>query len=367
VACGNVAHYVRIKYGEFRANFQGPPSDQGVKQQQYHGFIVKKRQLLIGFALLVAVGAALWWRTRPPAGTVWQGYAEADYVTVGPTEQGKLIQLLVARGDRVAAGAVLFTQDPVDDQAALAQAQAAQAQAQAQLDNLRQGSKPAEIAAAQANLADARATADKAADDLRRNQMLLRTGFATPQLVAQESADSRSAEAHVASMAAALALAQAPSGRDAEIAAQQQQVAALEAATKQAQWMLDQRTARAPAASVVADVMAQPGETLDAGAGVISLLPPENIFVRFFVGETELARVHLGDKVKLVCDSCPDNLVGTVSFIAPEAEYTPPVIYSDSQREKLVTEVEARPPLAQAVLLNPGMPVEVSPIGTTTK
>jgi len=324
-----------------------------------------KRRLLVGLVLVLVIVGALWWRTRTPGGVVWQGYAEADYVTIGPTEQGKLTELLVARGDHVSAGQVLFTQDKINDQAALAQAQAAQAQAEAQLDNLRQSERPEEIAAAEANLAGAQAAEAKAADDLRRNRMLLRSGFATQQLVAQETQDEATAAAQVKMMQATLELAKAPSGRDEAIMAQEQQVAALAAATKQAQWMLDQRTGRAPAAGVIADVLAQPGETLDAGDGVISLLPPENIFVRFFVGETELAHVHLGDQVKLVCDSCPTNLTGTISFIAPEAEYTPPVIYSDSQREKLVTEVEARPPLAQATLLNPGMPVEVSPLAAT--
>ena len=321
-----------------------------------------KKRWLIGLILVAAVGGALWWRTRPAGAVFWQGYAEADYVTVGPTLQGRLTQIMVARGTQVKAGDVLFTQDDVDDRAALAQAQAAQAQAEAQLADLRQGSKPQEIAAAEANLADAQATADKAADDLRRNQALLLTGFATRQLVSEEQSDARSAAAHVTSMKAALDLAKAPTGRDAVIAAQVQQVAGLRAATAQMQWRLDQRTGRAPAAGKIADVLAQPGETLNAGDGVISLLPPGNIFVRFFVGETQLANVHLGDQVRLVCDSCPKNLTGAVSFIAPETEYTPPVIYSDSQRDKLVTEVEAVPPPDQATLFNPGMPVQVFPM-----
>ena len=321
---------------------------------------MKKRFIFILLLVLVVAGA-LWWRTRPAGPLFWQGYAEADYVTIGPTLQGRLTAVTVERGDHVAAGAVLFTQDDADDRAALAQSQALQAQAQAQLMDLQQGSKPAEIAAAEANLAEARAAAEKAAQDLARNEALLRTGFATRQLVAEEQADARSTAAHVASLEAMLALAKAPSGRAAAIAAQAQQVLGLAAATRQAQWRVDQRTGRAPAAGVIADVLARPGETLDAGDGVISLLPPQNIFVRFFVGETELAHVHLGDRVRFVCDNCPSDLIGTVSFIAPSTEYTPPVIYSDTQREKLVTEVEARPPPAQASLLNPGMPVEVLP------
>jgi HlyD family secretion protein len=106
-------------------------------------------------------------------------------------------------------------------------------------------------------------------------------------------------------------------------------------------------------------VLARPGETMAAGAPVISILPPENIFVRFFVPETALAGLHRGEPVTFGCDGCPPGLVGTISFISPTAEYTPPVIYSESTRAKLVYAIEARPKPDQAALLNPGQPIEV--------
>ena len=95
---------------------------------------------------------------------------------------------------------------------------------------------------------------------------------------------------------------------------------------------------------------------------MVSLLPPENIFVRFFVPEPRLAEVHGGDRVALLCDRCPGDLTATVSFISPQAEYTPPVIYSETIRAKLVYMVEARPPRDRAGLLNPGQPVAVRPL-----
>jgi len=73
--------------------------------------------------------------------------------------------------------------------------------------------------------------------------------------------------------------------------------------------------------------------------------------------------VHRGDEVAIICDKCPAKFRATISFIAPQAEYTPPVIYSESSRSKLVYLVEARPPREKASQLNPGQPVGVRPVG----
>jgi HlyD family secretion protein len=101
---------------------------------------------------------------------------------------------------------------------------------------------------------------------------------------------------------------------------------------------------------------------MQAGAPVVSLLPPENIFVRFFVPEAALSSIHRGDTVALRCDGCPQGLSAVISFVSPTAEYTPPVIYSESSRAKLVYLIEARPKPEQAALLNPGQPMDVRPL-----
>jgi HlyD family secretion protein len=134
-----------------------------------------------------------------------------------------------------------------------------------------------------------------------------------------------------------------------------------------AQWRLDQRSVVAPVGGRVADVLARSGETMTAGEPVVSLLPPQNIFVRFFVPEANLASLHRGDRVEFTCDGCPAGLAGTISYISPTAEYTPPLIYSETTKAKLVYRIEVRPPPEQAVLLNPGQPIEVRPTvaGTT--
>jgi HlyD family secretion protein len=318
--------------------------------------------VLVTIVVLAAAGAGWWWTTRDPPRVEWQGYAEADFIKVAPTQQGLLTSLFVARGSKVASGAPLFEQDDTADRAARDQTERQLKQAEEQLANLQAGGKPTEIQQAEASLADAKAARDKIEGDLRRNEVLVKTFAATQQLVDQERADLRSANAKVQGLEAALAQMRAPLGREGEIKAQQQLTESLRAAVSMAQWRIDQRHVMAPAAGIVADVLARPGETIPAGGPVVSLLPLENIFVRFFVPETRLAEVHGGDKVALLCDRCPADLTATISFISPQAEFTPPVIYSEASRSKLVYMVEARPPREQARLINPGQPIAVRPL-----
>ncbi|MGO4872241.1 MAG: HlyD family secretion protein [Roseiarcus sp.] len=321
------------------------------------------RQIVV-LLTLAAVCAVGWWvflRPGPPGPEQWQGYADADFVKVGPTQQGLITAVRVERGDRVVKGAPLFEQDDADDRYAVEQATRLLQQARDQLTNLQNPGKPTEIAAAEANLRDAVAARDKVLADLDRNQVLLKSGAATAQTVDEERADLSSAIAKIAADQAALDQAKAPLGRPGEITAQTSAVEAAEAALAMARWRLAQRSVVSPVTGVVADVLARAGETLDAGAPVVSLLPPENIFIRFFVPEPSLAHVRLGDTVALLCDNCPADMTGTVSYIAPQAEYTPPFIYSETTRSKFVFLAEARPKPAEATSFNPGQPVTVQP------
>ncbi len=321
---------------------------------------------LIAAAIVIlmtaAAGAGWWWITRVPKPVEWQGYAEADFIKVGPTQQGLLTSLYVARGSKVEAGAPLFDQDDTNDRASHDQTERQLRQAEEQLSNLQAGGKPTEIQQAEANLADAHAARDKLEADIKRNEELVKIGGVSKQLFEDQRADLRSAVAKTQALEAAVAQLRAPLGREGEIKAQKQLVESLRAAVAMAQWRIDQRHVTAPAAGVVADVLARPGETIPAGGPVVSLLPPENIFVRFFVPEPRLAEVHNGDKVALLCDRCPADYSAAVSFISPQAEFTPPVIYSESSRAKLVYMVEARPPRDRAAVINPGQPVAVRPL-----
>ena len=149
------------------------------------------RRILVLAALAAIVLAAAWTLLRPraPAPIAWQGYAEADFVKVGPTQPGLLTAVHVARGDRVVKGQPLFEQDAADDRAAVDQARRLLQQARDQLANLLSPAKPSEIEQAKANLQDAQAARDRAQEDLRRSSALLKSGSATQQIVDQEETD----------------------------------------------------------------------------------------------------------------------------------------------------------------------------------
>lgn len=312
--------------------------------------------------LVGGLAAGWWWTNRVPPPIEWQGYADADFLKIGPTQQGLLTSLAVQRGMNVKAGAPLFDQDDVNDREARDQANRQLGQAEQQLANLLTSARATEIQQAEANLADAVASREKIEIDLKRNEELVKTGGVSKQVVENQRHDLRSAIAKVDGFQAALAQKREPMGREREITAQQAAVEAFHAAVAMAQWRLDQRHVTAPADGVIADVMARPGETLAAGGVVVSLLPPENRYVRFFIPEPQLPLIHYGDTVALRCDGCPPDLTGTVSFIAPQAEYTPPVIYSETIRAKLVYMAQAHPPRDRAIVINPGQPVSVRPI-----
>jgi HlyD family secretion protein len=136
------------------------------------------------------------------------------------------------------------------------------------------------------------------------------------------------------------------------------EAAALGEALRQAEWNLSQKSPLAPNSGLVFDTLFEVGELVPAGTPVVVLLPAAGRKARFYVPEPHLASLHPGDKVKLRFDG--GELPATISFISPQAEYTPPVIYSRDSRSKLVYLIEARPDPTDAARLKPGQPLEVT-------
>ena len=289
----------------------------------------------------------------PPFAT---GYVEGDYVLIAPVTTAQIDRLAVARGDRVSAGQLLVGLEQRDAEIALKQAIAALARADSQLANLREGRRPEEIRVIEANLASARAQADEARRSLTRLDRLVSTGAATRSQQEDAATALSIAEANAAAIEANLAVARLPA-RAQEIAAAEATLRGAEADLERAQWLLGKRHLTAPAAGVIADVIRNPGEVAGPAAPVLSLLPDGAVKLRLYVRESQVALVAPGARLRVHFDACPPGLTATVSYVSDAPEFTPPVIYSLQNRQKLVYLIEARPDLGAA--LKPGQIVDV--------
>jgi HlyD family secretion protein len=131
-----------------------------------------------------------------------------------------------------------------------------------------------------------------------------------------------------------------------------------EARLNSARTRLDRRKVVSPVAGSVQEVYFRVGEMVQAGRPIVSLLPPENVRVRFFVPQAVLPQIHIGDPIAISCDGCARDLTAHVNFISAQAEFTPPVIYSLEERVRLVFRIEAIPDRPEAVRV--GQPVSVT-------
>jgi HlyD family secretion protein len=288
----------------------------------------------------------------------WQGYVEGEFVYLSSSQSGTLTQLSVQRGQSVAAGAPVFALESVDETAGLQQAQHQLAAAHAQLADILTGKRTPEVNVTKAQLAEAVANARKAALQLTRDEAQLRAGGIPQGQLDDSRAQAETTAAQVRELTNQVAVANLP-GRMQQIAAQQAQISAAQAAVAQAQWKLDQKRVAAPRDGLVYDTLYRVGEWVQAGNSVVQMLPPKNVKVRFFAPESVVGALSPGRAVVVHCDGCAADVPAKITYISSEAEYTPPVIYSNETRAKLVFMVEAHPSVADAPKLHPGQPVQV--------
>ena len=130
-----------------------------------------------------------------------------------------------------------------------------------------------------------------------------------------------------------------------------------EARVNTSETRLARRKGFAPVAGTIQQVYFREGEMVPAQRPVLSIMPPGNMKIRFFVPETELPKLAIGEEVKVTCDNCSSDLAARIYFIATTAEYTPPVIYSLDERNKLVYLIQARPSKPDS--LRVGQPISV--------
>jgi len=314
---------------------------------------------ILAHACLVPVLAGLGACTETKV-SGYQGYVEGEYVLVAAPTAGRLDKRYVVRGVEVEAGAALFALETENEQAQRSEAEERVRSAEARATNLTAARRPTEIAAIVAQESQAAAARKLAASQLEQQQALYARGYISRASLDTARANFDREVARVAEIEAQLKTARAAIGRDKEIAAATAEVDAARAQLAQAEWRLRQRAIPAPSGGRIHDTFYSEGEWVGAGAPVVSLLPPGNVRIRFFVPETALGSVVVGQPVRANCDGCSAPIAAKVSYISKQAEYTPPVLYTREQRAKLVYLVEARPEAADAARLRPGQPLDIA-------
>ena len=295
--------------------------------------------------------------TASPPGTV-QGYVEGEFIYIAAPLPGRLESLFVDRGTKVRAGESLFELENIQEKSAREETKLRLAQLRAQVADAKKGRRPTEIESSSAQLNSARVALQFSEKELARYERLLIARVVPAQEVERMRSGRDQERQRVTQLEAELGTARLGSRSD-QIAAAEASARSLEAVLARSEWDLAQKRQTAPAAGLVFDTLYRKGEWIAAGRPVVVLLPPQNIKVRAFVPQPLVAAIHQGDKVRVAVDGAQASFSGTVTFVSPQAEYTPPVIYSRESRQKLVYMVELGFDPATAVQLHPGQPVDV--------
>jgi HlyD family secretion protein len=314
--------------------------------------------VLGGLAVLLLAWLLL--APRSAAGPTLSGYVEGETLYLASPVAGTVARLGVRRGQRVAAGALLFVVEPGQRAALSEEAEAELAAARAQAEDARKGQRPAELAILEAERDSAAAAAREARILLDRTDALVRRGiYARVRLdearAAWQTAAARLAAANGRIEAATLGR------REDEIRAADARVEQARARRAETGERVSDMAPAAPAPGTIEDVFYQSGEWAAANQPIVALIPDDRVFVRFFVPQDQVAAYRTGARVRFRCDGCGDDLAATIAYVSPRPEFTPPVIYSRESRDRLVFMVEARPDAG--VRLVPGLPVDVYPIG----
>ena len=310
-----------------------------------------KRLLLLPALILAACSG------EPDTG--FHGYAEGDYAALAPLGSGRIESVNVREGDTVSAGTLLFTLDTENEDAAVAAAEARLAASEARFDDAAAGGRAPEIAAVRDQLSAARASAAQAQEDVTRARELFGRGVLPRARLDEAEAAATAANARVSELRERVTVAELPA-REGQLRALTAEIEAAEASVVQAREALSRRRVSAPADGRVERQIRFAGELAGPGQPVLRFLPDGSVFAVLFIPEAELASTPTGSVLTVSCDGCPSGLTATVTRIDSEAEFTPPIIYSDNERARLVWRAEAR---FEGEAPPPGTPLRLEPRG----
>jgi membrane fusion protein YbhG len=288
------------------------------------------------------------------------GTIEATDADLGFEIPGRIAEVAVREGDRVADGAELARLDTEELDAVVSAARAQLAAAEARLLELERGARPQELAQAEAA---ARSARDRAADmerDLVRARELHEGGAISRQALDKATTARDLADAALQQATQALALIR-EGPRQETIHAQRAFVEQASANLARAEATLSKAVIAAPFPGLVTVKHREAGEVVGPGAPVVTILDPDDRWVRIYVREDEIGRVHVGMRAEILSDSYRDRIYeGVVVFIGSEAEFTPRNVQTSEERTKLVYPVKVRITDDPDFELKPGVPADVT-------
>lgn len=319
---------------------------------------VRQAAVLLAVAGIGLIGVAWMQHSTPPDGELrLYGNVDIREVQLAFRQPGRVAQMFFDEGDVVVAGMRMAVLDAQPYEEALAAAEAAVRVARADLEKLRQGLRPQEITQAREALKQAEAAARDAEANFRRQSSLLETGASSPRLV--DAARAAHEQAMARAKAAEAALSQALEGfRREDIAAGEARLAAAEAARAQAATALADTELTAPAGGIVITRVREPGSMVMSQSAVYNLSLVQPVYVRAYVGETDLGRIAPGTRVRVHTDSSTRIYQGQVGFISPRAEFTPKTVETTDLRTDLVYRLRIVVDDADSALRQ-GMPVTI--------
>ena len=287
------------------------------------------------------------------------GRLEAVSVDLGPKVAGRVLEVRVREGDRVKAGDLLLRLDLGENAIAVQREQAGVRSAEARVDDLEEGSRRAEIAAAAAEVGERKAAEDLAEKEHDRQSALFAQNVGTKRDLDQADAELQRARAAVKVSEEKLVLARDGFRRKETDAAKADSDRAA-AVLQQAMTIAKEAEIRAPADGIILHRLAEPGQLVNIGQPAITMAFADRLFVRTFVPEGQLGAVKMGAKARVTVDAFPDVEFGAhITEISPDAEFTPKAVETESERVNLVYAAKADLDRGWAEPLIPGQPAEV--------
>jgi HlyD family secretion protein len=322
---------------------------------------IEESRWRLGAALVsLAITPALMSCNRDDSGEIRaSGTVEATEADLGFQMAGRIGWIGPREGAQVQAGDEVAR---LDQEEVLARKRGAEAQleaARALLGEMTAGSRPEEIAEGRAALRGAEERLADARRDLARTSRLFDGGAVSREMVDKAETAAQVAESAVDQARERVRILE-DGPRQERVAAQRAVVAQAEAAVAQVDAALSNSVVTIPFPGVVTLRHREPGETVSPGVPVLTVLDPEDRWVRIYVREDRVGRVSLGQGATISVDAFPDHtFTGVVSFIGSEAEFTPRNVQTPDERTQLVYPVKVRITGDDALALKPGLPADV--------